>query len=143
MNQHQAGSEKPISLSSAAVQAVHGIVRLKRFSALSLQAGAPFKSPPRYGWECLLSRTGGIHKTYIPIPTPLITSEILLFRAAAYPLSPEISSFTPGPIVDEMLAFFKYVPLTPEGLALTIASTKAVTFSWSASSLKLALPTPA
>src|SRR6266436_3296811 len=51
--------------------------------------------------------------------------------------------FTPGPIVELMEIFFRYVPLAPAGLALTTESMRARTLAAMAFSSKLALPTPA
>src|SRR6188472_1291450 len=53
------------------------------------------------------------------------------------------SIFTPGPMVEATATFFKNVPLAREGFAFLTASAKARMFSTSASSVKLALPTPA
>src|SRR3954453_5058032 len=53
------------------------------------------------------------------------------------------STLTPGPMVELRLARFRYVPLAPDGLALLIASQKALTLATSWSAAKLALPTPA
>ena len=46
-------------------------------------------------------------------------------------------------MVEEIDTFFRYVPFDPAGLAFTTESTNALTFSTSAFSVKLALPTPA
>ena len=50
---------------------------------------------------------------------------------------------TPGPMVELKVIPFMYAPLAPAGLAFATASTNALTFSISCSSLKDALPTPA
>ena len=49
---------------------------------------------------------------------------------------------TPGPMVELIEIFFRYVPLAPAGFAFTTLSTNAFTFATIAFSVKLALPTP-
>ena len=53
-----------------------------------------------------------------------------------------MSSFIPGPIVDEIEIFLIYVPFAPGGFALFTASTRLQMFSAISPSAKLALPTP-
>ena len=54
-----------------------------------------------------------------------------------------ISNFTPGPMVEAIAAFRMNVPLAPLGLAACTALAKALIFSASWFSVKLALPIPA
>src|SRR5579885_1731269 len=63
----------------------------------------------------------------------------------AHPLIPRLDGaiFTPGPMVERIEIFFRYVPFAPEGLAFITLSRNAFTLATIASSLKLALPTPA
>src|SRR3546814_7733763 len=53
------------------------------------------------------------------------------------------SIFTPGPIELESATLRTYLPLEPDGFALTIASRKASKFFLRSASEKLALPKPA
>src|SRR3546814_8980157 len=52
------------------------------------------------------------------------------------------SIFTPGPIELESATLRTYLPLEPDGFALTIASRKASKFFLRSASEKLALPKP-
>src|SRR5215469_1570296 len=65
------------------------------------------------------------------------------YSATFYPVSAEISSFTPGPMVELKETFLMKAPLMPCGLARLTAVTKALRLASKASSEKLALPTPA
>lgn len=51
------------------------------------------------------------------------------------------STFTPGPIVDDMATRWRYVPLAPAGFARVTASTKALMFSTSFVSWNETFPT--
>src|SRR3546814_9629781 len=59
------------------------------------------------------------------------------------PTTSVVSTFTPGPIDDDSAIFLTYLPFAPDGLALTMASTKASKFWRSFSSPNDSLPRPA
>ena len=75
-----------------------------------------------------------------PPPTPLASGRGDSFYATD---NAATSTFTPGPIELESATLRTYLPLEPDGFALTIASTKASKFFLRSSWLKLILPSPA
>ena len=73
-------------------------------------------------------------------PHQMAAAEKSVFRPYCAAAS---STNTPALIVDEIVIFFTYWPLAPDGRALRTASIKAAAFSTILASSKLALPIPA
>src|SRR3546814_1713533 len=59
------------------------------------------------------------------------------------PTTSVVSTFTPGPIDDDSAIFLTYLPFAPDGLALTMDSTKASKLCRRFSSPHARQPTPA
>src|SRR5579864_6002149 len=88
-----------------------------------------------------LRELGSLQRQLAHLPSRAIAAR----RARHAPIcasdTEERSSFTPGPMVEEIATRLRYVPLAPAGLALFTASTKARMFSASFCSPNDALPT--